>query len=157
MERNAEYLLKLEPDRFLHTFRLIAGLPPKAPRYGGWKSPTTGAGRCLGHYLSALAEQYAATGDPRFKERLNYTVEDLALCQEKNGGGHLSAMQGVRELFAEIARGNGDGLGGQHPWYILHKTYAGLRDALSPRREPARPRGDGEDGGLGGGNDAGLG
>ena len=129
MERNAEYLLKLEPDRFLHTFRLIAGLPPKAPRYGGWESPTTGAGRCLGHYLSALAEQYAATGDARFKERLDYTIDELALCQEKNGEGYLSAMQGVRELFAEIAKGNGDGLGGQHPWYILHKTYAGLRDA----------------------------
>src|SRR5947209_17247045 len=60
---NARYLLSLEPDRFLHYFRTEAGLAPKAPPYGGWESSTTGAGRCLGHYLSALSLQYRATGD----------------------------------------------------------------------------------------------
>src|SRR5262245_29778681 len=63
MDLNASYLPSLEPDRFLHYFRVNAGLQPKAPAYGGWESPTTGAGRCLGHYLSALSLQYRTTGD----------------------------------------------------------------------------------------------
>ena len=29
------YLLRLEPDRLLHNFRVNAGLAPKAPVYGG--------------------------------------------------------------------------------------------------------------------------
>jgi hypothetical protein len=35
MDKDAEYLLSLEPDRFLHWFRLNAGLQPKAVIYGG--------------------------------------------------------------------------------------------------------------------------
>ena len=31
--RSQEYLLSLEPDRMLHTFRINAGLPPKAKVY----------------------------------------------------------------------------------------------------------------------------
>ena len=66
-----EYLLKLEPDRMLYYFYKDAKLKPKADEgYGGWD----GGGRNLtghiaGHYLSAVSIAYAATGDPRFKER----------------------------------------------------------------------------------------
>lgn len=35
MERNVEYLLFLEPDRFLAWFRKEAGLEPKGEVYGG--------------------------------------------------------------------------------------------------------------------------
>ena len=130
MERNRDYLLSLEPERFLHNFRKIAGLEPRAPIYGGWESPTTGAGRCCGHYLSALALQYRATGDARFKERIDYLVAELALCQKANGGGYLSAQEGLREAFAELAAGKGDALmKSRVPWYIQHKMFAGLRDA----------------------------
>ena len=57
-QRNARYLLSLEPDRMLHNFRVNAGLAPKAPVYGGWESEEPWVGiRChghtLGHYLSA--------------------------------------------------------------------------------------------------------
>src|SRR5689334_3534586 len=37
MNLNARYLLSLEPDRFLHYFRVNAGLKPKGPPYGGWE------------------------------------------------------------------------------------------------------------------------
>src|SRR5689334_1818197 len=37
-QRDAEYLLQLEPNRMLHNFRVNAGLDPKAPVYGGWES-----------------------------------------------------------------------------------------------------------------------
>src|SRR5690242_5146948 len=35
------YLLKLQPDRMLHNFRVNAGLKPKAAVYGGWESEST--------------------------------------------------------------------------------------------------------------------
>jgi DUF1680 family protein len=128
MDLNGSYLLSLEPDRFLHYFRVNAGLKPKAPAYGGWESPTTGAGRCLGHYLSALSMQYRATGDSRFKERVDYIVSELAICQQRNG--FLSAQANLAEAFAALAAGHGDALlKSRVPWYIQHKMFAGLRDA----------------------------
>lgn len=87
MERNRQVLLSLEPDRFLHNFRYIAGLQPKAPIYSGWESPSTGAGRCLGHYLSALSMQYRATGEKQFKQRIDYIVSELAPCQQAKAAG----------------------------------------------------------------------
>ncbi len=130
MDLNARYLLSLEPDRFLHYFRAEAGLQPKAPPYGGWESPTTGAGRCLGHYLSALSLQYRASGDQRFKGRIDYTVSQLADCQEANGGGYLSAQAHGKEFWANLAAGNPEALKQfRVPWYIIHKLFAGLRDA----------------------------
>src|SRR5215469_7072597 len=130
MDLNARYLLSLEPDRFLHYFRANAGLSPKAPAYGGWESPTTGAGRCLGHYLSALSLQYRATGDSRFKQRVDYIVSELAICQQTNG--FLSAQTNLAEPFAALAAGHGDALlKSRVPWYIQHKMFAGLRDAYN--------------------------
>jgi hypothetical protein len=38
VESNCAYLLRLEPDRLLHGYRLQAGLTPKGPRYGGWQT-----------------------------------------------------------------------------------------------------------------------
>src|SRR5262245_37757554 len=37
-DRNARYLLSLEPDRLLHNTRKYAGLEPKGELYGGWES-----------------------------------------------------------------------------------------------------------------------
>lgn len=132
MERNAAWLLSLEPDRFLSWFRKEAGLEPKAEVYGGWESQGV-AGHCLGHYLSACAMQYAATGDETFKERAAYIVEELALCQEKNGDGYAGAIPEGKRAFAEVSRGEirsaGFDLNGIWvPWYTEHKVLAGLRD-----------------------------
>jgi len=82
----------------------------------------------LGHYLSALSLQYRATGDSRFKERVNYIVSELANCQQQNG--FLSAQANLAEPFATLAAGHGDALlKFRVPWYIQHKMFAGLRDA----------------------------
>ena len=77
---------------------------------------------------------YAATGDARFKERADYIVKELKEVQDKNGDGYLSALEGGREKFNEVASGNirssfFDLNGLWSPWYTLHKTFAGLRDA----------------------------
>src|SRR5829696_8066753 len=132
---DAEYLLKLEPDRMMAYYRERAGLRPKAQGYGGWD----GGGRNLtghiaGHYLSAVSLMYAATGDARFKERADYVVREMKEVQDKHGDGYLGALEGGKEKFAEVARGDirsgGFDLNGLWaPWSVLHKTYAGLRDA----------------------------
>ena len=133
---DAAYLLKLEPDRMLAGYRLQAGLPPKAKGYGGWDSVEGKqlTGHIGGHYLSAVSLMWAATGDARFKERADALVKELKEVQEKNGDGYLGALEGGRERFAEVAKGDirsgGFDLNGLwSPWYVLHKTYAGLRDA----------------------------
>ncbi len=132
---NAEYLLKLEPDRMLAFYRKRAGLKPKAEGYGGWDGDGRNlTGHIAGHYLSAVSMMSAATGDQRFKDRVDYIVNEMKEVQDKNGDGFLSALEGVREKFAEVSAGNirssfFDLNGLWSPWYTLHKTYAGLRDA----------------------------
>ncbi len=132
---DAEYLLKLEPDRMMAYYRKRAGLTPKAEGYPGWDGDGRNlTGHIAGHYLSAVSLMYAATGDRRFKERADYLVKELKEVQDKNGDGYLSALEGAREKFAEVAAGNirssaFDLNGLWSPWYTLHKTYAGLRDA----------------------------
>ena len=66
MEKDAAYLLVVEPNRLLHRFYLNAGLPTKGEIYGGWESDGL-SGHTLGHYLSACALFYANTGNVEFK------------------------------------------------------------------------------------------
>lgn len=137
---DADYLLKLEPDRMLAYLRQRAGLPTTAEPYGGWD----GAGRQLtghiaGHYLSGVSIMYAATGDERFKQRADYLVAQLKEIQDKQGDGYIGALmdnQNVdgkvrfEDLSKGIIRSGGFDLNGLwSPWYVEHKIFAGLRDA----------------------------
>ena len=70
---NVEYIRALEPDRLLAPFLTEAGLAPKAAKYPNWES-TGLEGHTTGHYLTALAQIWAATGDPEMKRRLDYMV-----------------------------------------------------------------------------------
>ncbi len=140
---NAEYLLAHDPDRFLAPFRREAGLEPRGESYGNWEN--TGLdGHTLGHYLSALAYMHALTGEPEFRSRLDYIVSELVECQEAYGDGYIGGVPGSKELWAEVARGEiragAFSLNNRWvPWYNIHKTYAGLRDAwLVVGSEPAR-------------------
>jgi DUF1680 family protein len=133
MQLDAAYLMRLEPDRLLSWFRKEAGLKPKAEVYGGWEAQGV-AGHSLGHYLSACAMMFAATGDARFLQRVNYVVDELELCQRRNGNGYVAAIPGGKKIFAEVAAGvirsqGFDLNGGWVPWYTLHKIFAGLLDA----------------------------
>lgn len=133
MERNEAWLLSLEPDRFLAWFRKEAGLEPKADVYGGWESQGV-AGQSLGHYLAALAMQHRATGDARFKERVDHVVAELAACQAAHGDGYVAAIPEGRRIFEEISRGDirsagFDLNGGWVPWYTMDKLFAGLIQA----------------------------
>ncbi len=129
----ANYLLSFEPDRLLANFRQEAGLSPKAPHYAGWESQGV-SGHTAGHYLSACALAYAATGDPRFLDRVNYIVSELAECQQAQGDGYVAAIPHGKEVYTQVGAGeirsepfqlNGCWV----PNYTLHKLLAGLRDA----------------------------
>ncbi len=134
-ELSARYLLQLEADRMLAYYRKRAGLEPKAEPYGGWDGDGRNlTGHIAGHHLSGVSLMFAATGDSRFKERADYIVRELKAVQDAHGDGYLSALAGGRKAFGELARGEirsaaFDLNGEWSPWYTLHKTYAGLRDA----------------------------
>jgi DUF1680 family protein len=125
-DQDGAYLLFLEPDRLLHNFRVNAGLPPKGAIYGGWEALGV-AGHITGHYLSACSMMYRATGESRFRQRVDYMVSELALCQQQAPDGLVTAIPDARTVFGKIAT---DGtVTGWVPWYTMHKLYAGLRDS----------------------------
>jgi len=128
MLRDQQYLLALDPDRLLHTFRLNAGLASSAQPLGGWEAPDVELrGHTVGHYLSALALMYASTGDQQFKARGDLVVAELAKAQAALGArasypGYLSAFP---EEFIDRVEAR------QRVWapyYTLHKIMAGLLD-----------------------------
>jgi DUF1680 family protein len=134
-ELDATYLLALEPDRMLAPYRRLAGLEAKGEPYPGWDAGGRNlTGHICGHYLSAVSLMYAATGDSRFKQRAEYIVGELKVVQDRWGDGFAGALDRVRDAFAEVSAGTirsatFDLNGLWSPWYTLHKTYAGLRDA----------------------------
>ncbi|HLS96759.1 MAG TPA: glycoside hydrolase family 127 protein [Sphingobacterium sp.] len=132
-QADLHYLLEMDPDRLLSPFLREAGLTPIKESYGNWEN--TGLdGHIGGHYISALSLMYAATGDARIKQRLDYMLTALQRCQEANGDGYIGGVPGGRAMWDEIRAGNIKAgtfsLNGKWvPLYNIHKTYAGLRDA----------------------------
>ena len=144
MEADGKYLILIEPDRLLSDFRVHAGLTAKGAKYGGWESSGL-AGHTLGHYLSACSMLYAATGDQRYLDKVNYIVDELAACQEARSrvaapagmvsmAGYVGAIPREDSLWSEVSAGvvrsHGFDLNGAwSPWYTVHKVMAGLLDA----------------------------
>jgi len=131
MQINQAYLLKLDADRMLWPFHERAGLPTKGERYGGWELRDV-VGHTSGHYLSACSLMYASTGDEEMKRRVDYMVSELARVQQKHGDGYAGSMRPEvwKKTFSGTIEVHQWGLGGGYvPWYVVHKTYAGLIDA----------------------------
>jgi DUF1680 family protein len=141
VESNGVYLLRLEPDRLLHNFRVSAGLKPKGEVYGGWESESL-AGHSLGHYLSACSLMFAQTGETQYRQRVDYIVGELAECQSAHGDGYVGGFTRKRgdinedgkAIFPEIVKGDIRSApfnlnGAWSPLYTLHKLLAGLLDA----------------------------
>ena len=129
---NREYLLAMDPDRLLAPFRREAGLPIRKPSYGNWESSGLD-GHTGGHYLSALADMVAAGHDTKEHElnrRLDYMVDELADCQVASPDGYVGGVPGSHAFWKEVAAGHIEAFNTKWvPWYNLHKTFAGLRDA----------------------------
>jgi DUF1680 family protein len=132
VKANREYILALDPDRLLAPFRREAGLPLKAQSYGNWESAGLD-GHTAGHYLSALANMIASgedTPDTQLRHRLDRMIDELQICQKAFGNGYVGGVPGSRELWTAIAGGDIEAVNRKWvPWYNVHKTFAGLRDA----------------------------
>ncbi|HLP24620.1 MAG TPA: beta-L-arabinofuranosidase domain-containing protein, partial [Acidobacteriota bacterium] len=96
-EVDLRYILALDSDRLLAPFRAEAGLPAKAAKYPNWESSGLD-GHTAGHYLTAVAQMWAVTGDPEMKRRLDLMVSELAECQRASGDGYVGGIPNSRKL-----------------------------------------------------------
>jgi len=132
-QTDLQYILALDPDRLLAPFLKDAGITPKKENYGNWESMGLD-GHIGGHYLSALSMMYAATGNHELRDRLSYMIDQLAICQEKNGNGYVGGVPDSKQMWIDLANGkiNAQAFSLNNKWvplYNLHKLMAGLRDA----------------------------
>ena len=133
---NVQTLLKYNTDRLLAPYRKEAGLSAKALAYGNWESDGLG-GHIGGHYLTAMAIHYAATGNAVLKQRMDYMVSELKTCQDAMsakfpawGVGYCGGVPNSASIWPVVKTANMSPIWSSWvPWYNLHKTYAGLRDA----------------------------
>ena len=131
---NIQTLLKYDDDRLLAPYRKEAGLPEKAKSYPNWEGLD---GHVGGHYLSAMAMNYAATGNSECKKRMEYMISELKACQKANavkypdwGVGYVGGIPNSAGLWPKIKAGE-VGVIWKYwaPYYNIHKMFAGLRDA----------------------------
>ncbi|MEJ8655475.1 glycoside hydrolase family 127 protein [Streptomyces sp. MS1.AVA.4] len=128
MRRTCAYMLFVDADRLLHTFRINVGLPSTAEPCGGWESPTLLLrGHTTGHLLSGLALAHADTGDEAYAAKARLIVAALAECQAASPAagfapGYLSAFP--EQVFDQLEAGGKPWA----PYYALHKIMAGLLD-----------------------------
>uniref|UniRef100_A0A7N0THG0 Uncharacterized protein n=1 Tax=Kalanchoe fedtschenkoi TaxID=63787 RepID=A0A7N0THG0_KALFE len=122
-QTNLEYLLMLDVDNLVWSFRKNAGLPTPGTAYGGWEKPDVELrGHFVGHYLSATAHMWASTHNDSIKTKMDAVVTALAECQEKLESGYLSAFpEEYFDLFEAIKPV-------WAPYYTIHKIMAGLLD-----------------------------
>ncbi|CAL5023423.1 unnamed protein product [Urochloa decumbens] len=122
-QTNLEYLLMLDADRLVWSFRKQAGLTAPGTPYGGWEGPDVQLrGHFVGHYLSATAKMWASTHNDTLNAKMSSIVDALYDCQEKMGTGYLSAfpseffdwVEAIKPVWA--------------PYYTIHKIMQGLLD-----------------------------
>lgn len=139
-----EYLDGVDIDRLLSPIFEAHNMPApnNAKRYGGWErksannweeSPETFslAGHSLGHFLSALSECYAKSGDEKLKQKILYIVSQLESVQSNAKSGYIGGCKEncFTELFDKNLTSWAEGY--WVPWYNLHKIFKGLTDAYS--------------------------
>jgi DUF1680 family protein len=124
---NRKYMMSLKSENLLQNHYMEAGLwnPPAKPEdcHWGWESPTSQVrGHFLGHWLSAAAMYYNATGDMEVKAKADHIVSELGRCQKENGGEWVGSIP--EKYLHWIAKGRTVWA----PMYIIQKTLMGLYD-----------------------------
>ncbi len=126
---NRNYLMSLKNENLLQNFVHEAGMTvlfqsgEREEMHGGWESPLCQLrGHFLGHWLSAAAMNYAATGDMELKAKADAIVAVLGECQQANGGEWVGSIP--EKYLTWIAQGRAIWA----PQYTLHKTFMGLLD-----------------------------
>jgi DUF1680 family protein len=122
VEVNRRFMMGLDPDRLLVSFRTTAGLPTTAEPYYGWEAPNNELrGHFVGHYLSGCALLAAQLHDDAVRARGDLLVAELAKCQQPTG--YLSAFP--QEVIDRLKARRG----AWAPFYPLHKIIAGMIDS----------------------------
>ena len=132
-ERMRRYLLSVDDDSMLYHFRKASGLDTgDAESPIGWDAEECKLrGHTTGHYLSALALCYRATGDAKIYAKAVYMVDELERCQEA-----FQKVEGIHEGFLSAYSEEQFDLLEEYtpypkiwaPYYTLHKIIAGLLD-----------------------------
>lgn len=131
MERESAWILSIDANRLLHSFRVNAGVYSgleggydTVKKMAGWESLDCELrGHTMGHILSGLAFLYASTGNEIYKLKSDSLIRGLNEVQKSlNQGGYLSAYP--QTFIDRVIAGKNVWA----PWYTLHKIYAGLLD-----------------------------
>lgn len=132
-QRNLAFLLGVNDDQMLYNFRSASGLDTQgAPEMIGWDAPgSLLRGHTTGHYLSALALCYEATGDDKIRAKADYMLRSLRECQEafaRTPGFHPGFLSGYSEKQFDLLEQYVRYPEIWAPYYTLHKILAGLLD-----------------------------
>lgn len=143
-EKENEYLLSLDSEKFLYEWYKLAGLEPKTDSgYDGWErsSGNNFRGHSFGHYMSATSQAYlSSSGETKekLKTEISEAVNGLAACQSAYAATHPESAGYVSPFPEEwLQRVDGVPLAGTKiqsgdnlivPYYNLHKMVAGLLD-----------------------------
>jgi len=132
-EKMKVFLLSVDDDQMLYNFRYASGLDTKgAPVMEGWDAPESQLrGHTTGHYMSALALCYRATGDEKIKEKALYMIDSMEKCQEA-----FEMIPGIQSGFLSGYSEEQFDLLEKYtvypiiwaPYYTLHKLFAGFLD-----------------------------
>ncbi|KAI1497247.1 secreted protein [Biscogniauxia marginata] len=130
-DRTFTYLKSVDVERLLYNFRSNHGLSTNgASACGGWDDPTFPFRTHMqGHVLTAWSQCWATLQDTECRDRATYFVAELAKSQANNGNagfstGYLSGFP-ESDFDALEARTLNNG---NVPYYVIHKTLAGLLD-----------------------------
>ena len=124
MDRDGKWLLSININRLLHSWKVNTGMETHAKPLGGWEGLDVELrGHTTGHVMSALSLMYASTGNIAYKEKGDSIVTELANIQKVlNQDGYLSAFP--QNLINRVIAGKPVWA----PWYTIHKIMAGLID-----------------------------
>ncbi|KAJ8127975.1 hypothetical protein O1611_g5661 [Lasiodiplodia mahajangana] len=129
--RTLTYIKWVDLERLLYVFRSSHKLSTKGvSSNGGWDDPTFPfRSHVQGHFLTAWAQCWATLQDTACRDRATYFVAELAKCQTNNGNagfapGYLSGFPESDFTLLET----GKLTNGNVPYYVIHKTMAGLMD-----------------------------
>ncbi|KAI0549325.1 hypothetical protein F4679DRAFT_547562 [Xylaria curta] len=129
--RTLTYLKWVDLERLLYVFRSNHKLSTNgASSNGGWDDPTFPfRSHMQGHFLTAWAQCWATLQDTTCRDRATYFVAELAKVQanNKNAGFATGYLSGFPESDFTLLE-TGKLTNGNVPYYVIHKTMAGLLD-----------------------------
>ncbi len=154
--KDIDYLLSLEPERFLCNWYRTCGLEVSAEDYKNTWEQTSGKsfrGHMFGHYMSALSQAYKAEKDEGLKiqllDKIKECVSGIIKCQNAYAE-RFPDRAGFAAPFGEYRLNQLDNVdtGDEEwntpeegnpsiyvPWYNLHKVVAGLIDVYKNVRD----------------------